>query len=95
MPSGIRKIANYVKCLSKGGCPGVSRILQYCTEIPAFPLRPKKAVILGIMTTTSYPRIFHWVISAILKSFRIIRLSQGFWRDDSSLLLMNLKKELR
>ena len=95
MPSGTGKIGNYVKGLNKGGCSGVSMILQYCTEIPTFPLRRKKAVILRIMTTTSYPMIFHWAISEILKSFGIIGLSQGFCREGSLLFLMKLKKELR
>ena len=77
MPSGGGKIANYVRVLNKDGRSGVLMILQYCTEIPSFPFRPKRAVIFR-MTTTSFPRIFHGGISEILKNFRIMGLLQGF-----------------
>jgi hypothetical protein len=48
-----------------------------------------------ISSTTSFSRIFQGGISVFLKSFRIIGLAQGFWREESLLLLMKLKKELR
>jgi hypothetical protein len=38
MPSDGGKIDNYVGGLNKGGPSGVSLTLQYCTDIPSFPL---------------------------------------------------------